>query len=479
MKAIFNSTLMVLLSVTAFAQHNLGIATSNWSCMNSLNLNPANIAESREKKAVNLFSFSMGVDNNVGPLNAGQGLFVAVGDGKSNNMFTYTNNSKVSMHAPQVDITGPGVLLKVDDKHTIAFTTRIRGMNQFNNFDQTLFHTFNDPKFRTTENILASTTDFTYTVHLWSEIGFTYGGVFFDNGIHKIKAGGTVRYLGGIAYVGVDGNTLDANFTAGKDTFYAGNTDIRYSSNILNTKSSAGSNISSGFFSLLYKGKFGHGIGADLGVVYEYKPTEEVLEKNVPEEDRKKAARSKLKKTKKEVGYRARFSLALCDVGTVHYNKNKNATEYITGGGYVTGAGILNKVKNLDDLKQYATKRGLAAEIRQEAVALYMPMHMVVGGDYHIQKHYYANVTLMVNLADRNRLGNSYYNQLTVTPRYETKKVTVGLPLTYSTLSHRFKAGLGVLAGGFFVGSDDMLAFMLKSEYGISFYAGLNVPIYK
>ncbi len=469
---------LLLTAAPGRAQYNLGVATGNWGAMNTMYLNPANIAECREKKVLNLMSFSMGVDNNVGPLNVAKGLVVAVGDGKSNNMFTYTNNSKVSMHAPMVDITGPGVLIKVDPKHTIAFSTRLRGINQFSGFDQTLFHTFNDPKFRTTENILATPRDFTYTVHLWSEIGFTYGGVFFDNGVHKIKAGGTVRYLGGIAYVGLEGRAMDVNFTAGKDTFYAGNVDLRYSSNILNTRSSAGDNISQNFFSLLYKGKFGHGIGADLGLVYEYKPTQEVLEKNIPQEDRNKNGKPK-KKIAKEVGYRARFSLALCDIGTVHYNKSKNASEYFTGSGYVTGPGILDKVKNLDDIRQYTTKRGFKADIRQEAAALYMPMRLVVGGDYHVQKHYYINTTFFINLANRDRLGNSFYNQFSVTPRYEHKKVTIGLPLTYNTLSNRFKAGLGLMAGGFFIGSDDMLGFALKSEYGVSFYTGLNVPIYK
>ncbi len=478
MKAFLCGVALVLVSLNVRGQHNLGIATSNWSALTSVYLNPANLAESKEKKQINLFSFSMGVDNNVGPFNAGQGLVVAVGDGKSNNMFKYTNNSKVSMQAPFVDITGPGVMIKVDPKHSIAFTTRIRGINQFNNFDQTLFHTFNDPKFRTTENILATPRDFTYTVHLWSEVGFSYGGVFFDNGIHKIKAGGTVRYLGGIAYVGVKGHGMDVNFKAGNDTFYSGNTDIEYSSNILNTKSSAGSNISQSFFSLLYKGKFGHGIGADLGVVYEYRPDESKTKLGETKETKEATKKAKQKRMK-DPGYRVKFSLALCDLGNIHYGKSKSATEYFSGGGYVTGPGILDKVKNLDDIRQYAVKRGFKADIQQQASALYMPTRLMLGGDYHIQQHYYTNVTLLINLANRQQLGNSYYNQLTVTPRYEMKQVSVGAPLTYSTLSHRFKAGLGLFAGGFFIGSDDMLAFVLKSEYGISFYAGLNVPIYK
>jgi hypothetical protein len=450
---------LVMMSMAASAQRNFGIATGNTSALNAMYLNPALIAECRESKAVTLLGFSLGVDNNVGPFNAGKGLVVAVGDGKSNNMFTYSRNSRVSMHAPYLDITGPGVLFKVDDKHSIAFTTRLRGMNQFNNFDQTVFHTFNDPKFRVSDNILTQPKDFVYTVHMWGEFGFTYGGVFYDDGVHKIKAGGTVRYLGGIAYVGMHGKQMDANFTAGKDTFLVSNADLAYSSNILNTQVGQGKNVSQSFFSLLYKGRYGHGLGADFGVVYEYKPTEEVLERNIPEE---KKTRDKLAKKKKftlapkreKEAYRLRLNAAICEIGTVHYSKGNNTTEYIKGSGSITGPALLDRVTN-------------------------MANHLVLGGDYHIKDHYYTNLTILMNLASRKRYGNSYYNQFTITPRYEMKSVSLGLPITYSTLTNRFKAGLGLYAGGFFIGSDDMLAFFSNSAYGINFYAGLNVQMYK
>lgn len=475
---------LVMMSLAASAQRNFGIATGNTSALNAMYLNPALIAECRESKAVTLLGFSLGVDNNVGPFNAGKGLVVAVGDGKSNNMFTYSRNSRVSMHAPYLDITGPGVLFKVDDKHSIAFTTRLRGMNQFNNFDQTVFHTFNDPKFRVSDNILTQPKDFVYTVHMWGEFGFTYGGVFYDDGVHKIKAGGTVRYLGGIAYVGMHGKQMDANFTAGKDTFLVSNADLAYSSNILNTQVGQGKNVSQSFFSLLYKGRYGHGLGADFGVVYEYKPTEEVLERNIPEE---KKTRDKLAKKKKftlapkreKEAYRLRLNAAICEIGTVHYSKGNNTTEYIKGSGSITGPALLDRVTNMANLKTYAQKQGFTADIRQEAASVTMPMHLVLGGDYHIKDHYYTNLTILMNLASRKRYGNSYYNQFTITPRYEMKSVSLGLPITYSTLTNRFKAGLGLYAGGFFIGSDDMLAFFSNSAYGINFYAGLNVQMYK
>lgn len=449
--------MLCIVGYSAVGQHRLGIATGNYNTFNSIYLNPANIAEAKEKKAVSLFSFSGGVDNNVGPFDAANGLFVAVGDGKANNMFQYTNNSKVSMMAPYFDVQGPGIMMKIDAKNSIAITSRVRGFNQFHNFDQTLFHTFSDPAYRTDKDITSNQSNFNYTVHLWGELGFSYAKTIYDKGPHKIKVGGTVRYLSGIAYVGVRGNNMDMKFKAGVDSFYAGNVDIDYASNFLYTKSSQGANVSQSFFSLLYKGKFGHGIGGDLGVVYEYKG----------------------KSDKPSSRYKTKFFASLNDLGAIYYNASINYTETFSGSGYVTGPGILRNVKNMENLSKYTSPRGVSAEINKASERLGMPTHILFGGDYHVKKQYYANVSFLLNLANRGRLGNSFYNQFTVTPRYETKRVTVGLPITYSTLSNRFKTGIGLSSGGFFVGSDDMLSYFLKSEYGLNFYVGLNVPVNK
>ena len=85
----------------------------------------------------------------------------------------------------------------------------------------------------------------------------------------------------------------------------------------------------------------------------------------------------------------------------------------------------------------------------------------------------------MANVANRENFGNSYYNQLTITPRYDTRLFSVGLPLTYSMLSNSFKAGIGVRVSGFFFGSDDMMALFANHQYGFNFYVGGCVPFYK
>lgn len=452
MKKLSALLFIAFLHFSASAQFNYGIATSNWCSMNSIVLNPAFLAGSNEISAISVGAFTTGVDNNVGAFNAANGLVVAIGDGKTNNMFSYSNNSRVSMLAPYVNVTGPGVMYRINRRSSFALTTAIRGMNQFNNFDQTIFHTFNDPSFRTTEAIDATPRNFNYTLHVWGQIGATYATTLINSPQHKLKGGITLRYLGGIAYVGVKGRAMDAHFTAGKDTFYASNVDLEYVSNILLVGKGGPQYISDNLFS----GNGGTSVGADIGLAYEF-----------------------TQRNERKQGYRIRVSAALMDWGSITYHGDNNANEIFSGSGYVTGKGILDNVKNFVDIQKYARDRGFTADIRKMSSTVSLPTRLMLAGDYHVDKQYYVNVTYLYNLGIRGGLGNVFYNQFTITPRYDTKPITIGLPLTYSTLSNSFKLGLGFRAGPLFFGSDDMLGLVSKTQYGLNFYIGLNAPVYK
>lgn len=457
MKKLVLSIAAIGLTEAAIAQHNLGIANNNWASINGVFLNPANIAESREHKSITFAGISYGADNNAGAISARAGFKVAVGDGKSNNMFRYSNNSSVSMMAPYMNITGPCVMLRLNKNNSIAFTSRIRAMNQFNEFDQTLFRSLNDPTYVPTENSQNSLKNFIYTMNLWSELGVTYGGVLYKKGAHKLKGGATLRYLGGIAYVALNGNNMDVRFTKGNNTFIANNTDLTYMSNFLNTRNAQGNDISKGFITAVSNGNFGRGVGGDLGLVYEYKPAD----------------------SKKSERYKSRFSLALCDVGSIVYNNKVSTNERITGDGSLKSSSIITNVKNFENMRNYVVANGYKVEITKKSVKLNMPTRLMLASDLHLQKEYFLNFTFLCNLANREKMGNSFYNQFTITPRYETKKMSVGIPLTYSTLSNSFKTGVGLFYRGFFVGSDDMLAIVSRSQYGINLYGGVNMLIYK
>ena len=463
------AAIAILFSVTADAQHNYGIATSNWSGINSLYLNPANIADSRERFTISLFSITAGVDNNLGSI-GNSGLINSLANG--NTKFNYSNNNQFSLLAPFAEVRGPGFVISINHKHSIALTTGIRGINQFNNFNQSLYRMIADPSYTTGSDIDLTSNKFNYTAHLWSEVGLSYGGVVYDQGHNEIKVGVTLRYLGGIGYVGLKGNNLDAHFKSGNDSFYASNSDIEYASNVLSTRSAITNGFSNhSILSEFFGSKAGHGMGGDIGVVYDYIPDPERRKYNM---DGKKGVVDGSADR-----YMFRISASVVDIGAITYNSSNNSNATISGNGYLTGQGLKDNVSNFDDFRHYAVRQGFHADTAHADTRVYMPTTLLLSADYHAYKPFYVNLAYAGNLANRQNFGNSYYSQVTLTPRFDTRLFSFGLPIGYSMLSNSVKLGIGVRASGFFIGSDDMLALFAGHQYGFNFYAGGCIPFCK
>jgi outer membrane protein OmpA-like peptidoglycan-associated protein len=463
---------IILFSVKADAQHDFGIATSDWLSTNSISLNPANIADSREKFIIDIFSINAAVDNNLGRIGTLGSLFSAANGGNTNNIFTYSNSGSFSLLAPVAEIRGPGFMINIKHKHSIALTTGIRGFNQFNNFDNSLYRTLSDPTYiytgATPGDIILTSKNFNYTAQLWSQIGLTYGVVLMEQGPNELKLGVTLRRLGGIGYIGLKGNNLDAHYHAGNDSLYVDKSDIEFASNVIGTKSALVNGFSnSNVLSQIFGGNQGSGVGGDFGLVYEYRPNPgpEVYYMNG-------------KRFTGDNRYKLRLGASVTDIGAITYNKAGNSNAEVTGNGYITAKG-LGGINTFDEFRAYAVKQGFTADTSSMKTKVYMPTALNLNADYYIGRRFYINAAYIANLANRQNFGNSYYNQFTVTPRYDTRLISLALPVTYSMLANNIKMGVGFRISGFFIGSDDALALFASHQYGFNIYAGGSIPIYK
>ena len=457
-----SSMFLVLFNGAVNAQHYFGVATGEYSAMNSIYLNPANIAGSKEKVVVNVSSFGLAVDNSLGTFSK----LSDIGTG-STNAFNNSGTRDFSMLVPSGEIRGPGVMIGLNDDHqqSFALTTRIRVMNQFNNFDQSLYTLVTNPDQPSTGNYSYRTSNFNWTAHLWSEIGLSYGIVILDNDNSQLKAGITLRYLGGIDYLGLKGNNLNVDYKANNDTFYASHSDLEFASNIISAKNAITDGVSSSsLLSSFFGSKAGGGLGADVGVVYTYRIGED--------------GRGSPQSTSGD-SHNIRISAAVTDIGAIKYKEGNNFIVNVTGNGYVTGKGLSDNSSNYNDFRNYAVSHGFTADTASKAVKVHMPTALLMSADYQIHQHIYANLTYMANLVNRQLFGTSYYSQVTVTPRFDMKLLSVGLPITYSALAHDVKLGFGFRIGGFFFGSDDILALLSSNQHGFGFYFGGYVPIFK
>lgn len=460
-----------LLSV---AQYNLGIATSNWSGTNVLTQNPAAIADSRERFTIDIFSVNGGIDNNLGTFTSLTGLNNAINNGNLNNLFSFSNNTTFSLVAPYARVTLPGFMWSINHKHSIALVNSINVMNQFNNFDQSLFRTVGDPNYVINGNVTSLTSkNFNYTAQLWTSTGFTYAGVVLDNEEHLVKVGATLRYMRGIGYIGLKGNNMDILYKANNDSVHVSNSDLEFASNILNTKNAIlnGNASNSNFLNQIFGGSTGVGLGGDIGVIYDYMPGYASSRYDMDgREGLTDYSRNR---------YLLRFSVSVMDIGSIAYSAANNSNAHVTGNGYITGQGLSDSVKDYNDFRNYAVQHGFTADTAHQATRVYMPTTLHVAVDYNIYRNFYINATYISNLANRMNFGNSYYDQFTVTPRYDRRMLSIALPITYSTLTKGMKMGVGVRYSGFFIGSDDMLALISNNQSGLNVYVGGFVPFYK
>lgn len=452
MKKILLSLSVLSIVLSAHGQRYLGIATGNYNTVNSMYLNPANLAGCSEKLSINLVSFNVGVDNNLGTINSISNIGKAGNDSASSGVFNVKDGGgKFSMMVPSVELRGPSVIYRINQKHTVAFTTRLRAFNEFNNFDRSLYNSVNNPSSVNTNAVSYSSQNFNWTANLWSEVGLSYGGEVYDGDMFKVKVGATVRYLSGIGYLGVKGKNLDINYTSGSDSFHASNTDVEYASNIQSLSGTADNGVSAS--NLLNGQTSGHGIGADLGAILVYKSGDE------------------------SEAYRAILSVAVTDIGAINYKSSSYVN--VTGNGYLTGQGLSENVKSYDDLRNYVKTRGFSVDTGSGSRKVYLPTAMVIGADYHAYKKIFVSATFIGNMAKDQNFGSKYYSQFSVTPRIESKLYTVGLPITYNTLTHNMRLGLGLRFSGFFIGSDDMMANFSNNQYGYNIYFGGMIPIYR
>ncbi len=474
MKKLFIITSALLFSAAAGrAQRFFGVASSNWSGTSALYLNPALLADNREEFSIDLFSLNVGADNNLGTFSSVKNLVNRAFSGNSNDvssLLKYTTNGNFNMMAPYVEVRGPGFLVNIKQKHTIAVSTRIRAMNQFNNFGKTLYQIIADPQQVPVSNDYpVYNKNFNWTAQLWSEVGVTYATTLFTSGRSRLNLGVTGRYLGGIGYLAFKGNNLDVYYRVSNDSLHASNSDFQYASNLLSTNNAYNNGLTNQtLLNTLFGPKNASGIGGDIGLVYEYRT-------NYEEKTYEMDGRTDIVDHSKN-HYKFRISAAVTDLGSINY-KSGSYQANVTGNGAVTGQEIAANSNNFGSFMTYVAQKGFHADTSLSPVRLYMPASLLLSFDYHAARHVYVNATYVSNIGNRQNFGNTWYNQLTVTPRYDSRRFSFGLPLTYSALNKDFKMGFGARFYGFFVGSDDMLAYFSNNHFGFNFYMGAHVPL--
>ncbi len=457
MKKLTVFTTFVIAAFSLHAQDFPGYRAGNYTGVNGVFFNPANIADSRFRFDIGLFSVSTLVGNDQASFKLSTMAETFGGDGLTDQLLNGQGGPASALVS--ANIHGPSFMFNLNKKSAIAITTRGRVLANIVEIDGKLLNELGDnPSSSGFPYTIRSDNNMRVAMNAWSEIGASYARVFTDKNKHFLKGGATVKYLGGAgnAFVGVSklNATLTQENIAQVPKVYLTNTTGR---------------LEVGFgginFSDFEPDKFlkmeSSGFGADLGLVYEYRPS------GLIGRDQNK--------------YKFKVGVSLLDLGSITYQKDmQRSGSYDLG---ITGSEklLVDSLGSVDlndynaffkSKPQYFTPTTSNSET---SYSVSLPTTLNIDLDYRLHKGFYVSASGMFSMVKKGgKLQNSmYYSTFNVTPRFESRVFGVFLPITYNELT-QLNAGLSVRLGPLFVGSGSLLSAMIGDSKQADVHIGLR-----
>ncbi|WP_053976977.1 DUF5723 family protein [Mangrovimonas xylaniphaga] len=442
MKQLFLFAFLFLGLATNFSmqsQNYVGFNIDNYAGIHSVLVNPSNVVDSPFKTDINFFSFSSFAGSDYLSFNF-KDLFKSNGefDFEEDSNTTASNNNNFFLN---MDALGPSFMMNITPKHSIAITTRARSFLNLHNMNGKLFDDLENG-FEDDEDIDININNLNGTVHVWGELGLSYGTVLLDKQHHFLKAGVTLKYIQGAGSIYINADQIQGHYSA--------DTDLLTTTGNLNYASTQGfdtddldlSNLSTGF-------------GADIGATYEWR--------------RNAVIDSTSKKLK---DYKLKVGVSVTDIGSVTY-KGTTETSY-----------DLNNIVNTDEFEDKEVEDILdeyydyTEKLTDSKIQLPTALHFLA--DYSIVKSLFVSVQGSFSLTDKsNSTASSIINAITIAPRYEIKWFSFYLPASFREYGN-FAWGCGLRAGPLMVGSGSILSNAFsKSTKTADIYLGLKIPIYQ
>ena len=427
----------------ANAQSYFGYLNDNYAGVHSVINNPANIVDTRYRADINLVSFSGLLTNDYYGAKFGDLLksdYDFERDGKQ--YPSDANNFLIN-----ADILGPSFMFNLNKKSSLAIFTRARSITHLSNISG---KALNDIQEDIDENYQVNNQNFSIAANAWGEFGVSYARILMDKGEHFLKGGLSAKYLYGAftGYAKANNLNIAYNYTGDPAT---------------STTSSSG-NLEAGNITSLDNfddptENTGSGFGADLGFTYEYRPDHQ-----------------KYKYTNKEGGtsyhkeqnkYKFKIGVSITDIGAINYKDaivsvyNVNTT--YTDAQYDADPSFDNLYTKISESKSVRFK---------------LPTAIHLNADWRMNKRFYLNLNTDFSAVAAEDKNSSYINNnVSLTPRYEVKWLSLYAPISYLEYSG-LQAGFGFRVGPLFIGSGSIISAMLSETQALDAHLGLKIPIY-
>lgn len=453
-------------------QEMFGSTLGNYAGLNSIQLNPSAMHNSKQYLDIHILGGDFFIQNNylyqsktdyrfTNFFDPGYEFPVHMEDYGTEERIFYTYRDKTNKNAfINERINGPGVMLIYGD-HAFGLTTGVRTISSFYKIPYDIANfAYLGLNYVPQQDInYHDTRWFTVAAMGWGEIGLSYSLLLHKRGIHKVAAGVSVRRLFGIggAYITVD----DADYMVPDDsTLIVNNLDGRagfslpmdYNTNEFN----------------LDKLTRGGGFGFDAGVTYTrlVRSHQKVLFNKpceVPYED-----------------YIYRVGIALIDIGRVKFKDNAQAYHIDNRASTWTDLNNLefSSINQMMDTISYRFYGDNTSAYSGDSFKIWLPSALSAQFDYHYQGPWYVNASLIYGF-NLSKIGLTRPSQISITPRYESRWIEANLPVSlynWDLLRIGFSVRLWILT----LGTEKLGQFFHANDFtGMDFYFTLKVPLEK
>lgn len=433
-----------------------GFRTDNYNGVSGGFFNPANLGDSRYKIDVNILGINLLAANN--NVDFSLGKLSDIVDSDSGLVNKLVGNGGKSSVLVNLAVHTPSVAYRIDENTTVALLTRTRMLFNITDFDGTLINSVSNELSGSGPYTISNSTNMRMNVNAFSEFGAAVGRVLLNQDRHFLKAGATLKYMAGIgnayfqlnnfkgtAGADIDGRNAYITDASGRIAVGAGGLDIN---NLGDVDPS-------------FKGS---GFGADLGVVYEYRP--ESLSDNANK-------------------YLFKLSAAILDIGSIKYNRtgdanaaydiNIPASQKFSMDAFSNSSSVQD-FKNVFDANPGNFSK--VAALSDGSYKVSLPTTIQLGADVRAMNSLYvaAFCQLAVSSNETKAYNPQYRSSITITPRYETRMFAAYLPLSYNDMS-KTNVGIGLRAGPVYIGSSSIVNAITGSSKQADVYFGFRFGI--
>lgn len=448
--------IFTLLSTGLYAQeHFSGITTSRRTGIMNASVNPAELSNLKNKYEVNVIGMSVNVSNNK----------ISIGDLTGDDDFEdilFSGSEPVNMNV-DVEIQGPGFAFKIDklEKWAFAVTSSAKVKANVVDVNPELGRalTTDSDTWDTAGELINTNYNQRTSATSWGEIGFSVARDIYETDVHKISAGVTFKLLfpGSYANMAVDQfkGTLDVGTDAINHPENLGDVVLKDGQANLNFAYSG--SLADGFddssnFTGFFAGGL-NGFSTDIGVNYRWKDTDS-----------------------DDNGYKLNAGVSVRNIGKMTFKDDNNVSNDYTldmQPGDELNLTQFEDAETIEEVETLLLESGFVTlDDTNKDFKVTLPSVFSVYGDVKVYNNWYVTGFLQQKLNESNKNAQvAVQNVFTVTPRYSTNVFEVYTPLSNSEISG-FTAGLGLRAGGFYIGSGSAITAIMSDSKQADFYLG-------